>query len=306
MDNTIMDREYTRAIDTIKEESLHEHLNRQLDTYTNTQVRAERIIQLLVASAAVIATLGDPEVFSRIGGLYVEVISVDLILEQFVILTPEEQSRVLEALGVPLSSLLFTIGALFLADSIVWSVDIIRMPRLRPYLSNQPVSFLKLSRSEIEYILDLEYSPVAEERERLRNDIRYNMIILGRMDIYLKRSYILLALGIMLLVSSTIPYSAELAENISILTALLTAICASTSISIVMGLINILRSDFKGMNMRSVTIPVPEQIHDLYNNSAGVNMVHSIIYLLIALLFITVYFFSIIVTRIWMIEMGWI
>ncbi|TKX52949.1 hypothetical protein EXE43_13525 [Halorubrum sp. SS5] len=293
-----------KLIDKINTRSLQEHLNRQLEIYKHTQVRAERIIQLLIASAAVIATFGDPEVFRRIGELYLDLLTVDVLIEPFVILSPEEQSEVLSFLGVPLSTLLFILGVLLLVDSVVWSVDVIRMPRPRPYMSGKGLGIVNFSREELDYISNLGYNTVGTESERLKSDIKYNVIVLSRVEQYLNRSYTTLAMGLFTLFVSTLPYSAELADDISILTAMLVAIFTSVTMGVLLFIGDLLISGIKKVEVRKRNIPVPEALYRLYRRSAGVNMVHILIYTFGSVILMITYLFSFTVTSIWLVEVG--
>ncbi len=273
--------------------------------YFHTQKRAERLIQLLIASVAVIATFGDTEIFRQFGSLYIDLTGSDDLINRFSIFNDTVQAELLNAWGVPLSTLIFTSGLLLLLDSILWSAEVITMPKMRPYLGQKGISSVSFDDSKFTSERRLELSKMDSDEKRLREDIKYNFHVLSQMDVYLTRSYTVLPLGLGLILISAIPYSAELANDISLLVYLLVLIFFTPIVIILSSIITnfskIVNTVKKGGRLATDTY---DKIRELDRHILTLNSLHFIVYLYLLIAAILIYSLSAIVTRAWIVEIG--
>ena len=272
-------------IDFADEENINSHLDRQMEIYTHTQKRAERLIQLLIASFAVVATFGDT---GSLSGLinYLGHSGPETTFEILSIFTVEEQQQILNSVGIPISSLILFVAILLILESITWSAEVVIMPKLRPYLGGSDKGILRLRKSDLDEVTPLDYNLSQSDSERLKNDIKYNQAVLSEMDKYLRRSYLALPIAVSVTLLSVVPYLAEVSGDISIL-VFLSVILFSFITGMILYLLWALIQDVFGENNKDNT-PI-DFLLDTFVGPSQIGGFHHIYYILIIFTVVLLY-----------------
>jgi len=185
---------------------LNSYLDRQIETYFHTQRRAERLIQLLIAASAIIITFTSEGVFNRVTNY------LQSVENQSPIYLGDNIANLAD-LGTPLSLFVIMLSAIFLLDSIAWAIDVLTMPRLNSLLGAEKSYSTRLplvSRDDIE---DVQYGVNTTYNDKVRSDLKFNSNLLGKMGLYMSKSYERLLLALALLVPSMLLVFADLTQD---------------------------------------------------------------------------------------------
>ena len=199
----------------IEDEYVEGYLDRQLDFYIHLQQRAERLIQLLIASAAVIVTFGSSGVVDNLIRVLREFPSSTGASSFF---TVSNNPELISNLTPPLTIIFVLIGVFLIIDCLLWAFGVLNMDELGPHLEPE--------KSERVYRFWIDYDKLDEIYENgdkdgvsmIKQEIERNKIVIDAMRRGLKSAYITLALGITFLsVAALLPISEILGNTATIL-----------------------------------------------------------------------------------------
>lgn len=178
----------------ISTDSSESHLDRQLELYSHIQRRAERLIQLLIASTAVIAAFASGGVFEFITS-GIQYIQENRGAADF--LSSDLPISGLTDLGLPLAAFVSLMGILFLVDSVTWSINILTMPNPGPLLGSTREYDTNLPLVKQDDADSIDFGSTSLKDSKLREHIKLNVKILETSNEYLRRSYDELILGLL-------------------------------------------------------------------------------------------------------------
>lgn len=195
----------------IEDEFIESHLDRQLEVYLHTQVRAEKLVQLIIAAAAVVITFASSDLVDR---LINALGSVELTTDTVFIYGIGQGANDVLELAPVVSAFLFFISVISLFDSLLWAADILDMPKLRPHLESSVILPRKPFLLDSDEIKELGHNWKDSDRENLKSDIKYNILVIDGMKKGLRRAYQTLAMSLALFMITAFSLTTLVTESI--------------------------------------------------------------------------------------------